>query len=292
MNVLGAADLRPGKALMQRANISTMTDPSQWPGYALGWACDGEHGRRPTITALHELEAPEKGPPGPGEIWLWLGGQTNPAAARAWATLVPVLCAQERSRLDRFRFDDDKWTYAVSHAALRSLLGQILRERAEEVVLSVSSKGKPGLCPARYGTASAGSLHFNISHTRGMVAVAIAGRPVGVDVERVRPLQDMRELVATLMAPEALESFDEARAPCEKIRLFFRYWTLGEAFIKATGQGLDQGLHSFAFTARGEPRLTRVTPGWGACGRWHLGHEFGGGQPPLGEQCQSKAWLP
>jgi 4'-phosphopantetheinyl transferase len=292
MNALGAIDRRHSKALMQLANVSAVTDASRCPGYALAWASDGERCRRPKIVALHELEAPNVGPPGPGEIWLWLGRQMNPAAAKAWTALVPLLCADERSRLDRFRIDEDKWTYAVSHAALRSLLGQLLGDHPQDVALPVSSKGKPRLCPARYGTAPAGSLHFNISHTRGMVAVAIADRPVGVDVERVRPLRDMRQLVATLMAPEALASFDEARAPCEKIRLFFRYWTLGEAFIKATGQGLDQGLHSFAFTGRGEPRLTRVTPGWGACGRWHLGHEFGGGESEPAEHSPWKARFP
>ena len=276
-------------ALMQRACVATVTHPRQWPGYALGWASDDETSRHPKVLALHALQVPEKRRPGPGEVWLWLGRQVNPVHGQPWDSLLSLLCDDERSRLHRFRFDEDKWIYAVSHAALRSLLGQILDERADDVALSVSASGKPRLCAARHGAMAAGSVHFNISHTRGMVAVAVAGRPVGVDVERVRPLPDMRQLVTTLMAPEALAAFDEERAPCEKIRLFFRYWTLGEAFIKATGQGLDQGLDSFAFTPRGEPRLTRVTPGWGTGGRWRLGHAFGGEESGRGARLEWRA---
>ena len=52
--------------------------------------------------------------------------------------------------------------------------------------------------------------------------------------------------------------------------LFYRYWTLGEAFIKATGEGITQDLSSFAFTEEAVPALIRVSPGWGPIGRWRF----------------------
>lgn len=185
--------------------------------------------------------------------------------------LAPLLSAAEQDRAARLRFTDDRWSYCTAHAGLRVLLAAALCVEPLDIAFTLAPNGKPALDPAWHGKAASEALHFNISHTRGMVAVAIAPVPVGIDVEPVRHLADMRALVTTHMAPEALQAYDSTLEEAARIELFFRYWTLGEAFIKATGLGLDQGLDTFAFTAEGEPRLTRVTPGWGTPARWNLG---------------------
>ena len=48
-------------------------------------------------------------------------------------------------------------------------------------------------------------------------------------------------------APEE-SSIVHAAPPDQARHLFFRFWTLKEAFIKATGEGLIRPLDSFAFT--------------------------------------------
>jgi phosphopantetheinyl transferase len=102
----------------------------------------------------------------------------------------------------------------------------------------------------------AGDLHFSLSHVRGAVALAVAQRPVGI--------------AATVLAPESRMALDALKG-AERMDMFYRFWTLGEAFIKATGLGISHGLDSFAFTAVGEPRLTRVDPKWGPAERWRFG---------------------
>lgn len=208
----------------------------------------------------------------PSEVWLWLGKPCPVRGLAGWEGNLAWLSRQEAGRARRFRFVDDRWSYTTAHAALRVLVGGLIDCPPRALTFATTGNGKPVLCPDRHGVALASALHFNISHTRGMVAVALSGSPIGVDVERVRPLADMRQLVADLMAREALEAYDAATDAEERAALFFRYWTLGEAFIKATGQGLDQGLASFAFTADGPAALTRVTPGWGEPARWRMGH--------------------
>ena len=215
--------------------------------------------------------------PRPEEIWLWLATpapqlEGDPADDDGSAGFLPLLNDAERDRLHRFRFARDRWSFGAAHAGLRALLSTMLDVPAPRIELAQSPQGKPLLSRDYFGSALSDALQFNISHTRGMVAVALSGRPVGVDVEQMRPLPDMRQLVVDLMAPEAVAAFDGTTNPSERLDLFFRFWSLGEAFIKATGLGLDQGLDSFAFTATGEPFLTRVTPGWGHVGRWRLGH--------------------
>ena len=263
-----AANLRRPAA---RPAVATVTQPGEYPDHAVAWVADCPGRRAVRLRILPDLAVPDAGLPKQDEVWLWLGRPPAPLGAEGWTANLPWLSGEEAGRAERFRFVEDRWSYTAAHAALRLLLGGLIGDAPDEVALVSAQMGKPALCPARHGTATSRAVQFNISHTRGMVAVALSGSPVGVDVEPVRPLPDMRQLVIDLMAPEALAAYDGANGEQARMRLFYRYWTLGEAFIKATGQGLDQGLDSFAFNSEGAPCLTRVTPGWGDAGRWHMG---------------------
>ena len=62
-------------------------------------------------------------------------------------------------------------------------------------------------------------LHFNLSHSHGGIVCALHDKPVGIDIEKLRP------------APRRLASGmrDEE---------FFRLWTAREASVKREGQGI------------------------------------------------------
>jgi 4'-phosphopantetheinyl transferase len=145
-------------------------------------------------------------------------------------------------------------------------LAQLLDCLPQEVAITRDPLGKPKLEPAVHGEL-AKRIHFNISHTTGLVAVAVATRPIGIDVEAVKPLDDLDGVAAAMFAPSMLEALGNAQQPSEKIALFYRFWTLGEAFIKATGRGLAEDLRSFAFSQANPPRMTyldgiRDPEGW------------------------------
>lgn len=258
--------------------IRTVTHALDFPGHAVSWAFDMAGAHHVRLRPLHCLEAVGPGLPGREDLWLWLGMPVPEDKGKASGetltrlNLADWLSDAELVRAAQFRFDEDRWSYGAAHAGLRLLLSRILGKEPRRIRFNVGPKGKPALCASHTLPDGAEHLHFSISHTRGMVAVALSGSPVGVDVERVRPLPDMRRLITSLMAPEALKAFIATRNVDDRLALFFRYWTLGEAFIKATGEGLDQGLDSFAFTESGTPGLTRVTPGWGDLARWRFGH--------------------
>lgn len=71
--------------------------------------------------------------------------------------------------------------------------------------------------------------HFNISHCKEAIAVAIADRSVGIDVEAVRHAQD--ELIRRTMNEQELASIHSDRD-------FTRLWTQKEAVVKAVGVGI------------------------------------------------------
>ena len=71
--------------------------------------------------------------------------------------------------------------------------------------------GKPYLASPQE---SLDGLHFNLSHTQGAVAVAIARQPVGVDIEIQRDMPDLLEIAETVFADETIAAIaNAARGP-------------------------------------------------------------------------------
>lgn len=184
--------------------------------------------------------------------------------------LLALLTEAEQLQIRCLRSDKDQWSVAAARAALRILLGRRLDCPAQDVAFIRDERGKPWLDPRRHG-AIAKRLHFSISHARGLVAVAIGWSRIGIDVEAVRAFSDLMQVAEMQFAHEMRRNLVMVGTDAERVELFFRFWTLGEAFIKATGEGIAQGLQSFAFSARGNPALTRVSEPWGPLDRWRFG---------------------
>ena len=101
-------------------------------------------------------------------------------------------------------------------------------------------------------------LQFNLSHTRGMVAVALASQcDVGIDVERVDPTQLGLDTAHQFFAPAEVRQL-YALAPDNRCDASFAFWTLKEAYIKAVGLGLSVLLDCFAFILK--PLSITFTP--------------------------------
>jgi 4'-phosphopantetheinyl transferase len=85
------------------------------------------------------------------------------------------------------------------------------------------------------------------------------GRPVGVDVERVRPLPDLDEIAARTFSPEERRRLSRLD-PAERLAGFFNCWTRKEAYLKALGIGLAGSPTGFTVSlAPGAPaRLDHV----------------------------------
>lgn len=150
------------------------------------------------------------------------------------------LTDDERERRSRFRFQEDRDLFLVARAVLRWFLGRWRGERPEEVRFVYNGYGKPALAEA-----GAADLRFNVSHSARQVAWAFAsGFDVGIDVERIRPLDDLMALAGRYFAPAERGQLAE-RPESERVVRFFELWTLKEAFVKARGTGLSMPLDRF-----------------------------------------------
>ena len=85
---------------------------------------------------------------------------------------------------------------------------------------------------------------FNISHSGDYAVLALSDGRVGIDVEKIRPV-DFKIAEACFHGKE-LESFNFD--PDKRPENFYRLWTLKESFIKAVGQGLSYPLKYFYFS--------------------------------------------
>lgn len=184
-------------------------------------------------------------------------------APEQWPALAALLNAAERARAARFAFEEDREAYVAAHALLRAELSRRAGGAPQDWRFAAARRGKPFLVDPP------GDLRFSMTHTRGMVAVALTEAiEIGVDVEPANRRAESMKLAERFFAPEeaallrALEG--EARRDA-----FFAIWTLKEAVVKATGEGLFRPLDSFVISLD-PPRVTMRDPA--AAGAWSLAH--------------------
>jgi 4'-phosphopantetheinyl transferase len=167
-----------------------------------------------------------------------------------------VLVAEELNRAARLRFRTLRRSFVVTRGMLRVLLGRYLNQHPASIRFAYGLNGKPKI------TSSAG-IQFNLAHSHSMAVVAITSHcPIGVDLEHIRPMPDMRDVAKHfLCAAEAAELM--SLLPSERERAFFRCWTRKEAYLKALGDGLSAPLDGCRVTVQPNQPARFV----------HLGHD-------------------
>ena len=161
---------------------------------------------------------------------------TCEVAALAW------LDAPERRRADQQHTAGQRREFALCRSALRWLLCRQLRCTNNQLAFASRPQGKPFAMV----DGNDHPLGFNVSHSgkHGLVAVAEGGQ-LGVDVEERRQRADITAMAARMFAAEERETL--ARAPVDRrLSIFYRFWTMREAVVKALGSGLT--LEPSAFT--------------------------------------------
>lgn len=118
----------------------------------------------------------------------------------------------------------------------QAVLAQQLGCPDGEVVISHDPAGQPRLGP------HASALHISLATRAGVVAVALARRPVGVDLELVDP---DGPLPREALHPDELRTLDAIEAVTRPLA-FARLWAAKEAYVKALGTGFARPPESFA----------------------------------------------
>jgi 4'-phosphopantetheinyl transferase len=170
-----------------------------------------------------------------GTVHVWTVGLD--AEPDRVSQLLASLSGEERVRAARLRTTELRLRFIVAHGAVRSILGSYLNVGPEQVTFEVTRLGKPSIAGSH--------LTFNLSHSDGLALCAVAqGGHLGIDVERIRPLLDADGIAKRYFAPKEASAY-AACPETERSAVFFSTWTRKEAFLKATGLGLQRPLDSF-----------------------------------------------
>ena len=183
-----------------------------------------------------------------------------------YSGLRAILAADEEARADRYRLERDRRRFVVRRAVLRLGLVEWLDLPPERLRFGYGAEGKPHL---RYPDVG---LQFNLSHSEGLAVYACAlGRPVGIDIERVRAHRDLGAVAARFFSPLERARLRAPPAPL-RVEAFYRCWTRKEAHVKVVGSGLSVPLHDFDVTlVLGEPAaLARVLDRPSEPRRWRM----------------------
>lgn len=201
------------------------------------------------------------------EVHVWRVWLSRPAAAAA--ALWPLLADEEQARARAFHFERHRLPFIVARGMLRRILSGYVGIPPEQLAFAYGPQGKPALRGADEG------LQFNLSHSQELALLAVTRLPaVGIDIEWMRPLDDMMGIAAHFFA--AGERARLAGMPAaQRHHAFFQCWTRKEAYIKGIGEGLSRPLDQFevAFGPQEPARLLSVAADPTDVQRWSL-HGF------------------
>lgn len=185
-----------------------------------------------------------------------------------------LTATDEIDRARRFVFPRDRLRYVAGRVALRLALAEVLERRPDGIKFTYNEHGKPRL-------ADVSDWHFNLSHS-GNVGVLAVGRAdcvgeVGIDVERLAPVEDWQMLALANFSAQECQLIDGVPAE-DRSRGFLSCWTRKEACVKAIGSGLLVPTTDFTVAVAGE-RFTASIDHNGAT------YSLMGSTIPVGEEC-------
>jgi 4'-phosphopantetheinyl transferase len=165
---------------------------------------------------------------GKGHVHVWIVPLDMPPEREE--RIASCLSAEERERRDRITLERERSRFAVSRGALRVILGHCAGRDASALRLRREALGKPRL-------QGLDGLEFSVSHSRDVGLVAVAGVPVGVDVEYMRQPGRIARTASRVLHAETMALLDSLVEPA-RTEAFLAAWTLREAHVKAIGGGM------------------------------------------------------
>lgn len=153
--------------------------------------------------------------------------------------LYPLLSAVEKERAGRFKFEKDFKLYVAGKIMARKIIADYAKIAPEDIEFRIDNYGRPFLKQALIN-----NFDFNISHSGDYVVLALSDQRLGIDVEKIRPVDF--KIAETCFHDKESEHLN--RDPEKQLENFYKLWTLKESFIKAVGEGLSYPLKDFYFS--------------------------------------------
>ena len=131
-------------------------------------------------------------------------------------------------------------TYKFENGRKESLGSALMLQK----VLSQKNLNPQNIKYGKNGKPEIEGLHFNISHAENFVICSVSENPVGCDIEKIRSIKSgFEKRFFTQNEVSYLDKFSGE----EKLKQFFRLWTMKESYMKFTGDGMKLALNRIEF---------------------------------------------
>ncbi len=186
--------------------------------------------------------------PGPASIHVWLFDLDSHQIQKSGNE--NSLSEDEINRGKEFKFERDCFLFSARRSLLRRLLSCYTGIPPAEIAYHTNPNGKL--------TLQSGKIAFNHSKSQSKLAVAItAAAQVGVDLEVIRPLKELPQLLDFCLTEE--ERVTYSILPAEnQLEAFYHAWTQKEAYLKAKGVGITAGMKSILVSVAPHEACTKL----------------------------------
>ncbi len=145
----------------------------------------------------------------------------------------------KQERIARFVKRDDAVRALLAELLIRAIICSKLGISNSDIEFAFNEHGKPLL-------SGCDDFHFNLAHSGDWVVCAVDSKPVGIDIEEIKPV----DMGIAEMFFAALEYQDLQKAGLDRDAYFYALWTLKESYLKAIGTGLSAELKAVPFRVR------------------------------------------
>ena len=165
-----------------------------------------------------------------------------------------LLTPERRRRLESLHFREDFLRSLAAEAMLRILVGTKAGVPPHSLQIARPEGGKPFLPDFP-------TIHFNISHAGDWAVCAISDGAVGVDVEQIKEREIKTALLDKVLS-ESERAHWRASPSGEKAAVFYRCWTMKEAYAKCVGRGLGLDFTQIETGSGAVTSLATSPPAW------------------------------
>lgn len=155
--------------------------------------------------------------------------------------LKKILSAEEIKRAQRFKFEKHARRFIAAKGQLRIVLGNYLKISPAAIEFKTGTHGKPELVKQLPEF----PLYFNSSDSEELALFAICQESsIGVDIEFIQRDIEALAIGARFFSDNEFQLLKNAGID-NHVKIFFKIWTMKEAFIKSIGLGLSFPLKDF-----------------------------------------------
>ncbi|PID77903.1 MAG: hypothetical protein CSB21_02930 [Deltaproteobacteria bacterium] len=152
------------------------------------------------------------------------------------------LSSDEVKKARSLKIENDRLLFIISRSILRFLISGYLEKEPDKICFSYGDKGKPEIILSK----DEPYFSFNLSHSGDIILICFSKfSHCGIDVEKFRKIKNFKLIVQKYFHSEEKDFLNCLPRNLQE-DMFFKIWTLKEAYIKAHGLGAGKSFESFS----------------------------------------------